>query len=74
MYNIPNLQYRQLVMAPRKAETETPGSSVLEVRAKSVVAGTESQPKAASSDPPYEVTTQKVAYLMSTITNQNPKK
>ena len=45
-------------MAARKAETETQGSSVSEVRAKSAVVGTESQPMVANSDPSYEVITQ----------------
>ena len=58
-------------MAARKAETETPGHSAPEVRAKSVVVGTDSQPKVASSDPPYEAITQQITYLMSAITNQN---
>ena len=34
MYDTPNLQYSQLVMAARKAETETPGGDVSEARAK----------------------------------------
>ena len=74
MYNKHDLQYSQLVMAARKAETETPGSSVSEVRAKSAVVGTDLQPKVASSDPPYEAITQQIAYLMSAITNQNQNK
>ena len=37
LYDTPNLQYSQLVMAARKAETETPGGNVSEVRAKSAV-------------------------------------
>ena len=65
MYDKSDLQYSLFVMAARKAETETPGSSVPEARAKSAVVGT---------DPPYEVITQQIAYLMSTITNQNPSK
>ena len=51
MYDKPNSQYSQLVMAARKAKTETPGSSVSEVRAKSAVVGTVSHTKVASSDP-----------------------
>ena len=74
MYDKPNLQYSQLVMAARKAKTETPGSSVLEVRAKSAVVGTDLQPKVASSDPPCEAITQQIAYLMSAITNWNTNK
>ena len=63
-------------MAGRKAERETPGSSVSEARAKSAVVGTASasQVKVASSDPPYEALTQQIAYLMSAITNQNLSK
>ena len=58
----------------RKAETEKPGSSMPEVRAKSAVVGTDSKPEVARSDPPYEVITQLIAYLMSAITNQNVNK
>ena len=61
-------------MAAKKAETETPGSSVPEVRARSAVVGTGLQSRVASSDPPYEVITQQITYLMSAITNQNPNK
>ena len=43
MYNKPDLQYSQLVIAARKAETETPGSGVSEVRAKSAVVEIDSQ-------------------------------
>ena len=59
-------------MAARKAETETPGSDVPEARAKSAVVGIDSKSKGGgSSDPSYEVIMQQIAYLMSTITNQN---
>ena len=34
IYDKPDLQYSQLVMAPRKAKTETPGRGVSEARAK----------------------------------------
>ena len=37
MYKIPDLQYSQLVIAASKAETETLGSNVSEVRVKSAV-------------------------------------
>ena len=59
LYNKPDSQYSQLVMALRKAETETLGSSMSEVRAKSAVVGadTESQAKGASSEPSYEAIT-----------------
>ena len=58
-------------MAVRKAEAETPGSGVSEVRAKSVVDKIDLQSKMASSEPHYEVITQQITYLMSAITNQN---
>ena len=53
-------QYSQLVMAVRKAKTETPGS-VSKARAKSAMVGTETalQTKMASSDPSYEALTQR---------------
>ena len=72
MYDKPDSQYSQLVMAVRKAETETPGSNVSEARAKSAVVGTDTalQAKVASSDPSYEAFTQQIAYLMSVTTNQ----
>ena len=56
----------------RKAETETLGSSVSEVRAKSTVvrADTDSQVKGPSSKPSYEVIAQQIAYLMSAVANQ----
>ena len=59
-------------MASRKAETETLGSSVSEVRAKSIVVGadTDSLPKGASSEPSYEAIMQHIAYLMSAVANQ----
>ena len=69
MYDNPDSQYSMLVMAVRKAETETPGSSVSEARAKPGVVGTETafQAKVASSDPSLG---QHISYLMSAITNQ----
>ena len=72
LYDKPNSQYSQLVMALRKAETETLGSSVSKGRAKSAIvranidlAGTK-----ASSEPSYEAITQQIAYLMSAVANQ----
>ena len=67
---IPN---SQLVMALRKAKTETLGSSVSQIRAKAAVVGTDtdSQVKGASSEPSYEVITQQIAYLMFAVINQN---
>ena len=72
MYDNQGSQYNQLVMALRKAETETPESRVSEARAKSTVVGldTTSQAKGASSEPSYEALTQQIAYLMSTVTSQ----
>ena len=72
MYDKLDSQYSQLVMALRKAETETPGSSVSEARAKSAVVGTDtaSQVKGASSEPSFEALTQQIAYLISAVTNQ----
>ena len=76
IYDKPDSQYSQLVMAAWKAETESPRSSVFKARAKSAVVGTASAPqvKVASSDPQYEVFTEQIAYLMSAITNQNLSK
>ena len=74
MYDKPDSQYSQLVMAARKAETETPDSNVPVARAKSAIVGTKLQAKAASFDPPYEAIMQQIAYLMSVITNQNSSK
>ena len=53
MYDKPDSQYSQLMRAARKAETETPRSSVSEARAKSAIVGTASasQAKVSSSDP-----------------------
>ena len=69
-----DLQYSQFVMAARKAKTETPGSSVSEVRAKSAVVGTDLEPKVARSDPPYKAITQQIVYLMSANANWNLNK
>ena len=57
MYDKPDSQCGQLVMAVRKAETETPRSSVSEASTKSAVVRTDtaSKAKVASSDPSYEV-------------------
>ena len=72
LYDKPDSQYSQLVMASRKAETETLRSSMSEVRAKSAVvrADTDSLEKKASSKPLYEVITQQIAYLISAVANQ----
>ena len=72
MYDKSDSQYSQLVMVVRKAETETPGSSVSDTRAKSAVVGIDTalQVKVMSFDPSYEALTQQIASLMSAITNQ----
>ena len=80
LYDKPDSQYSQLVMASRKAETETLRSSMSEVRAKSAVVGTDdadSSEVKASSEPSYEAIMQQIAYLMSAVANQtnlNPTK
>ena len=71
MYDIPDSQYSRLVMAARRAESETPGSRASEVRAKSAVVKMGIQSKATSFKPPYQAIMQQIAYLISTITNQN---
>ena len=71
MYDKPDSQYSQLVMAVRKAETETPGSGVSKSEPNQLVVELDLQSKMASSDPPYEAIMQQITYLMSAITNQN---
>ena len=71
MYDKPDSQYSKLVMAARKAKTEMQGGGVSEARAKSAMVKLETQPKVASSEPPYEANMQQIVYLMSTVTNQN---
>ena len=70
-YDKPDSQYSQVVMAPRKAKTETLRSSVSELRANSAVVEIESQSKMASSKLPYEAIIQQITYLMSTNQNAN---
>ena len=72
LYDKPDSQYSQSVMASRKAKTETLGCSVFEVRAKSAVVGRDidSSETKASSEPSYEAITQQIAYLMSAVANQ----
>ena len=74
MYDKPDSQYSKLVIATRKAKTETPGSDVSEARGKSAVVEIETQSKVASSEPPYEAIMQRITYLKSTISNQNANK
>ena len=50
MYDKPDAKYSQLVMAARKAKTESVGGSAQEERAKTAVFKLEAQPKVASSD------------------------
>ena len=75
LYDKPDSQYSQLIMASRKAETETLRSSVSKVRAKSAVVGvdTDSSEEKAGSQPLYEGIMQQIAFLMSAVANQtNP--
>ena len=73
LYDKPDSQNSQLVMASRKAETETLRSSVSKVTAKSAVVGADMDlaEAKASSEPSYEAITQQIAYLMSAVANQN---
>ena len=76
LYVKPESQYSQLVMASRKAEMETLGSSVSKGRAKSAIVGisTDLAEAKASSEPSYEAIIQQIAYLMSAVANQvNPE-
>ena len=59
LYDKPDSQYSQLVMASRKAETETLGIGVSKSRAKSAIAGahTDLPESKASSEPSYKVIT-----------------
>ena len=72
LYDKPDSQYSQLVMASRKAETETLGIGVSEGRAKSATAGTNTDlaESKTSSEPSYEAITQQIAYLMSAVAKQ----
>ena len=75
LYDKPDSQYSQLVMASQKVETETLGSSVSEARAKSAVVGadTDLAETSVSSEPSYKAIMQQTAYLMSAVANQtNP--
>ena len=76
LYDKPDSQFSQLVMASRKAETETLGSGVPKGRAKSALVGAnrDSAEAKVSSKPSYEAITQQIAYLMSAVANQvNPE-
>ena len=65
LYDKPDSQYSQLVMASRKAETETLGNSVSEGRSKSAVVGanTDLAEAKASSKPSYEAIIQQIAFF-----------
>ena len=71
-YDKPDSQYSQLVMASRKAEIETLGIDVSKGRAKSAIAGTNTDlaESRASSEPSYKAITQQIAYLMSAVAKQ----
>ena len=73
MYDKPDSQYNQLVMAVQeRLKLRPPGSGVSETRAKSAGSWkSTSHSKMVISEPPYEVITQQITYLMSAITNQN---
>ena len=72
LYDKSDSQYSQLVMASRKAEMETLGIGVSEGRAKSAIAGTNTDlaKSKASSEPSYKAITQQIAYLMSAVAKQ----
>ena len=72
LHDKPDSQYSQLVMASRKAGTETLGSGVSKGRAKSAIVGTNTDlaESKASSEPSYEAITQQIVYLMSAVANQ----
>ena len=72
LYDKPDSQYSQLVMASRKAEKDTIGSNVFEGKAKSAIVWTNTDlaEAKASSEPSYEAITQQIAYLMSAVANQ----
>ena len=76
MYDKLDSQYSQLVMALRKAKTETLESIVPKARAKSAVVGSDTAPqvKGVGSEPSYEALTQQIAYLMSAVSNQTNQK
>ena len=59
-------------MASRKSETETLGIGVSKGRAKSAIAGTNTDlaKSKASSEPSYKAITQQIAYLMSAVAKQ----
>ena len=72
LYDKPDSQYSRLVMASRKAEMETLGTGVSKGRAKSAIAGTNTDlaKSKASSEESYKAITQQIAYLMSAVAKQ----
>ena len=73
LYDKPDSQYSQLVMASRKAETWRHLEVVCpDGRTKSAIVGTNTDlaEAKASSEPSYEAITQQIAYLMSAVDNQ----
>ena len=72
LYDKPDSQYSQLVMASRIAETETLRSRVSDGRAKSAIVETNTDlaEAKASSEPSYKAITQQIAYLISALANQ----
>ena len=72
LYDKPESQYSQLVMASRKAKTETLGGSVSECRVKSTKVGTNTDlaEVKTSSELSYQAITQQIAYLISAVANQ----
>ena len=66
LYDKPDSQYSQLVMASRKAEIETLRRSMSYIRAKSMVIGADMDlaEAKARADPSYESITQQIAYLV----------
>ena len=72
LYDKPDSQYSQLVMASRKAETETLGIGVSKSRAKSATAGTHTDlaESIANSEQSYKAITQQIAYFMSAVAKQ----
>ena len=72
LYDKPDSQYSQLVMASQKAEMETLRSSVFKGRVKSAIVGTNTglAETKARSEPSYKAITQQIAYLMSAVANQ----
>ena len=67
LYDKPDSQYNQLVMASRKAEMETLGIGVSKGRANSTIAGTNTDLAKSKAISTYKAITQQIAYLMSAV-------